>query len=92
MTLKPLPIKELQERYYHHKPLLQVRHGPAVTDKKRQTATIPYDREVLCCQIQWRVDLCLSRRESILLCCVEGIFGDSKILKTLFSWMCITGR
>ena len=46
ITLKPLPIKELQERFYQHKPDVQVRHGPAVVDKKRQTGTISYSREV----------------------------------------------
>jgi hypothetical protein len=42
ITLAPLPIKVLQERYYHQKPLMDVRTGPNMVDKKRKTGTIPY--------------------------------------------------
>ena len=47
ITLKPLPTKELQERFYQHKSKVQVRRGPAVVDKKRKTGTIDYGREVM---------------------------------------------
>ena len=45
LTLEPLYIKELQERYYHQKDGIQVRRGPAHTDKKRKTNAINYNRQ-----------------------------------------------
>ena len=44
LTLRPLPIKILQEHYYHTKRGIQVRRGPAHSDVKRMTAKIDYDR------------------------------------------------
>ena len=44
LTLRPVFIKTLQERYYHTKKGIKVRRGPAHTDVKRMTGKINYDR------------------------------------------------
>ena len=44
VTMKPLGLKILQERFYHEKPALSVRRGPAVSDAQRMRRKIQYDR------------------------------------------------
>ena len=44
VTLSPLPLKVLQDRFYHQKEKMDVRTGPRVVDKKRKSGKIPYSR------------------------------------------------
>ena len=44
VTLSPLPLKVLQDRFYHQKEKMDVRTGPRVVDKKRKYGKIPYSR------------------------------------------------
>ena len=44
VTLSPLPLKVLQDRFYHQKEKMGVRTGPRVVDKKRKYGKIPYSR------------------------------------------------
>ena len=44
VTLSPLPLKVLQDRFYHQKEKMDVRTGPRVVDKKRKYRKIPYSR------------------------------------------------
>jgi hypothetical protein len=46
VTMKPLGLKILQERFYNEKPALSVRRGPAVSDATRNSRTIGYERRV----------------------------------------------
>jgi hypothetical protein len=44
VTLAPLPLKVLQDRFYHQKPLMDRRVGPRTVDEERKTGTIGYSR------------------------------------------------
>jgi hypothetical protein len=42
ITPMPLGTKEIQERFYRQKPMMDVRRGPAKSEEERQTARISY--------------------------------------------------
>jgi len=44
ITSSPLPVKEIQKRFYEEYPNFQLRRGPRVDDRTRMTKTIPYVR------------------------------------------------
>ncbi len=44
ITPMPLRTKEIQERFYWQKPMMDVRRGPAQPEEQRQTARISYQR------------------------------------------------